>query len=234
MSEFGDISRMDLSHLKKEDEIEEELELAESLETEEGTDGPGTALEPAGGGALTTGEAEDSEEEPEVEVVDEGEKLKQPVGQHYYIDATMTPKEMRAFLFAHNYRSPLMIAALVIAILWPVYTVVKAEGSLPIALLCTAVVLIFMPFSIWYRGKASITQNPIYKNTFHYMLDEEGVHLKIDSRVVDVPWKQVTKVLTLKSCVVVYTGKINAYLIPTEAMGSQKEEILSFIRSRTR
>lgn len=202
MSEFGEISRMNLSELKK-----------------KGQDP-----------ASDTGASDDA---PEVEIIDEREHMAAPNGKHYYIDAEITPKEMRAFLFNHNYRSPLMIMATLVGIIWPVYTVLKAQGNLMMAIICMAVFVIFMPVNIWRRGGTSVTRNPLYKNTFHYMLDETGVHLELGGHAIDVEWNRVYKTMLLKSSAVLYTGKVNAYLIPIKAMGDRKDEIISFIKSHT-
>ena len=41
--------------------------------------------------------------------------------------------------------------------------------------------------------------------------------------------EKVTKIIFYKSVAVIYTGKNNAFLIPTEAMGAQRADILNFI-----
>lgn len=222
MSDFGDISRMNLADLER-----------KGYQPEEEDDSDDMALPAAGPDAAEqTEDGEESEagNEPEVEVVDNRERMAEPTGKHYYIDARITPREMRAFLFAHNYRSPIMLLATLVGLVWPVYTVIRADGSLMMAVVCALVFLVLMPFSIWYRGTNSVTKNPIYQNTFHYMLDESGIHLELGEHAIDVDWNQVTKTMFLKSSAVIYTGKINAYLIPTEAIGDRKDEIISFIR----
>ena len=61
------------------------------------------------------------------------------------------------------------------------------------------------------------------------MLDEWGLHLEIEDDAIDVEWKKVTKMIFYKSVAVIYTGKNNAFLIPSTAMGARREEIMSFI-----
>ena len=222
MSEFGDISRMDLSGLEKKGSLAEdanEVPVNADAEPEDGNE--------------TAGLPDSGDDAAEVEVIDTKEHMDAPQGKHYYIDAKITPKEMRAFLFAHNYTSPLMIIATLVGFAWPVYTVIKAEGSVMVALLCAAVFLILMPFSIWRRATMSIKQNPLYENTFHYLIDEKGIHLEIGNHAVDVDWKMVTRKMFLPSTAVIYTGKVNAYLIPTAAMGERKDEIVQFIKDHT-
>lgn len=229
MSDFSDISRMNLSELDRKGQQTQEGDEEITLSAEAEDEISESSVDETGE-EMIEDETAENEIEPEVEVIDDKERMAAPNGKHYYVDAEITPKEMRAFMFAHNYRSPLMIMATLVGLVWPVYTAVKAEGSMMVACVCAAVFLILMPFSIWRRATTSVTQNAIYQNTFHYMLDETGIHLEIGSHTVNVEWSQVTKKMFLKSCVAVYTGKVNAYLIPTEAMGDRKEEITGFIK----
>ena len=246
MSEFGDISRMDLSkldskgfHTEEEEDLEETESQAEADETgsRAGTDEAGFRAEADGTGsdpeaelALAASVGDPGHAEREAEAADTEVRMPDPVGTCYYIDAKITSKEMTAFLFAHNYRSPLMLAATVIGLVWPVYSVIKADGNLMMAVICVLIFVVLMPFSIWRRGTTSIKTNPLYENIFHYMLDDKGLHLLLADHLVDVGWNQVTRTMFLKSSSVIYTGKVNAYLIPTEAMGDKKDEINRFIK----
>ena len=65
---------------------------------------------------------------------------------------------------------------------------------------------------------------------FHYMFDEWRLHLELGDDAIDVEWKKVTKLIFYKSVAVIYTGKNNAFLIPSAAMGTQREEIMNFIK----
>lgn len=247
MSDFGDISRMDLSKLDKKGYHPEDDDDIEDVEVVDG-DGTGDYVEAevvdasdddsasdqgniVHGGGQTGDEEDIAPDNVEVEDKPQKKHMAAPTGKHYYIDAHITEKEMIAFLFAHNYRSPLMLIATVVGIVWPLYTIIKAEGNVLFAVLCAGVFLIFMPASIYIRGRNGVRKNPIYENTFHYMVDEAGVHVELAEHAVDVDWKSVTKKLFLKTSAVIYTGKINAYLIPTAAMGDRKDEIIAFIKA---
>lgn len=233
MSEFGDISRMDLSKLDKkgyhpedgEDIVDAEEIAEDDISVEETKEGQLAEVEQSDIAVVDAGEADQQQET--------GKKahMAAPTGKHYYIDAHITEKEMIAFLFAHNYRSPLMIFATVVGIVWPIYTILHQGANLLFAVVCAGVFLVFMPASIYIRGRNNVRKNPIYENTFHYMVDEAGIHVELAEHAVDVDWSKVTKKMFLKTSVVLYTGKINAYLIPTVAMGDRKEEILRFIKA---
>ena len=174
--------------------------------------------------------SEDAAEEEEVEVEGEVKKMMDPTGEHYYIDAKITEKEFLAFLFSHNFRQPLMIAAYLIAIIWPVMAFVRGDSNAIFAVAMAAVVILFIPFSTWTRGKKAINSNPLYQEIFHFMIDEWGVHLELGTEAVDIEWKRIQKCVFLKSVTVLYTNKINAHLIPTSGMGARTEQINQFIK----
>ena len=176
----------------------------------EGTDAAGTA------GTQTTAKAK--------------KHMRQPVGEHYYMEAKITEKELLAFLFGHNYRQPLILVALAVAIIWPVMIIVRHDNNMMLAIALAAIVLLALPLSTWSRGKKAARSNPSYKQTFHYMVDEWGLHLELGDECLDLEWSKVYKCMFLKSVTAVYTGKVNAFLIPTSAMGERTAEINAFIK----
>lgn len=160
----------------------------------------------------------------------EKKQMRQPEGTHYYIDAQITEKELMAFLFGHNYRQPIMLIALLIAVIWPVMVIIRNDSNMIFAIALAAIVLVVLPLSTWNRGRKAARSNPSYKQTFHYMVDEWGLHLELGDECLDLEWNKVYKCMFLKSVTAIYTGKVNAFLIPTAAMGGQKEEINAFIK----
>ena len=158
------------------------------------------------------------------------EHMRQPEGEHYYMDARITEKELLAFLFGHNYRQPVMLIAIAIAVIWPVMIIVRGDQNMYLAIALAAIVLLALPLSNWTRGKREAKTNPSYQQTFHYMVDEWGLHLELGDRCIDLEWSKVCKCMYLKSVTAVYTGKSNAFLIPPAAMGDKTEEINAFIR----
>lgn len=225
MKSFEEISKMNLADFDRPDGVgEEELETAgdssigDAQKTEAGGNEEGTSADVL---AETSGNEEAEELEKKV--------MMEPQGKHYRIDADITQSALNTFLFGHTYRQPLMILVTVLAIAWPIAVIVKKQGNIAMPLICSLFILIWIPFTTYLRAKNAKKLNPIYEQTFHYMLDEWGLHLELAEDAIDVEWKKVTKMIFYKSVAVIYTGKNNAFLIPTEAMGAQRGDILSFI-----
>lgn len=233
MKSFEEISKMNLAELDRPDGISEEdenvqdaagqedaqnAENVQSVEEIQSVDGTADGIE----------KAEESEEQAQPEELAKKEMM-EPQGKHFRIDAEITQQELTAFLFGHTYRQPLMILVTVLAIAWPIAVLVKKQGNIAMPLICSLFILIWIPFTTYLRAKNAKKLNKAYENTFHYMLDEWGLHLELGDDAIDVEWKKVTKMIFYKSVAVIYTGKNNAFLIPSAAMGAQRQEIISFI-----
>lgn len=245
MKSFEEISKMNLAELDRPDGISEEdenvqdaagqedaqnAENVQSTEEIQGADGNADRTEKTKVSKESDEKvtAEESEEQAQPEELAKKEMM-EPQGKHFRIDAEITQQELTAFLFGHTYRQPLMILVTVLAIAWPIAVLVKKQGNIAMPLICSLFILIWIPFTTYLRAKNAKKLNKAYENTFHYMLDEWGLHLELGDDAIDVEWKKVTKMIFYKSVAVIYTGKNNAFLIPSAAMGAQRQEIISFI-----
>ena len=225
MKSFEEISKMNLADFDRPDGVgEEELETAGDSSISDAQKAEAAGNE-EGTSADVLAETSSNEEAEELEK----KVMMEPQGKHYRIDADITQSALNTFLFGHTYRQPLMILVTVLAIAWPIAVIVKKQGNIAMPLICSLFILIWIPFTTYLRAKNAKKLNPIYEQTFHYMLDEWGLHLELAEDAIDVEWKKVTKMIFYKSVAVIYTGKNNAFLIPTEAMGAQRGDILSFI-----
>ena len=159
-------------------------------------------------------------------------KMMEPQGQHYYVDAELSENDLVSFMLNHSYRQPLMIFVTIIGIIWPIMAWYRGQNMF-IPIIGAACILILMPGTTYLQGKRAKKTMKIYQEVFHYMFDEWGMHLEVSGEAIDVEWKRVIKVLSLKSLLVLYTGKNNAFLVPVKDMGPREEEIKAFIYRMT-
>ena len=183
-----------------------------------------------GGEADSQGEDGAQASEPEKEVKHE---MAKPVGEHYYVNARVTDRELIPFVFRHTYSQPVTILCTVIGIVWPIYNLIRHQ-NLIYSLVCAFVFLVFYPLSTYIQGKKANKANRVYEDEFHYMVDEFGLHLEVLGDAADFAWKDVNRVTVMKPVLVLYTGRNRAFLMPTGAMGDQKDTIIEFIRRHIR
>ena len=165
---------------------------------------------------------------------EENQEERTLVGRHYVIDAEITEQELRNFRLAHEYRRPTILLVNAVAIFFIIYSALSGVKGMNLGLTIGLGILIILyyPFIIATKTKGIKNNSKVFQQVFHYMLDEEGLHLKVDKESVDVEWKYVRKLMVLKSSLVVYTGKANAWIIPTKDMGDQKDEITAFLQEK--
>ena len=75
--------------------------------------------------------------------------------------------------------------------------------------------LLYMPVTLWLRSKSALAASEVLRGTLHYLVDESA----------KLPWDQIYKMVATKSNVLVYSTRINAYIIPREQLGEQYKEL---------
>ena len=59
----------------------------------------------------------------------------------------------------------------------------------------------------------------VLRGTLHYEVDEEGLHVSQKEESALLPWEQIYKMVATKHNVLVYSSRINAYVIPRAQLG---------------
>lgn len=85
--------------------------------------------------------------------------------------------------------------------------------------------LLYMPVSLWIRSKHSLAASEVLRNTLHYEIGEKGFTVSQGEASAELPWEQIYKMVATKSNVLVYSSRINAYVIPREQLGEKYAEL---------
>ena len=81
------------------------------------------------------------------------------------------------------------------------------------------VFLVYPPVSLYLRSKRTLAMSEVLRGTLHYEVDEEGLHVSQKEESALLPWEQVYKMVATKHNVLVYSSRINAYVIPRAQLG---------------
>ena len=85
--------------------------------------------------------------------------------------------------------------------------------------------LIYMPVSLWMRSKRQILSSPVLQETLRYVLDEQGIHVTVGEQTADLEWGMIYKMISTKSNLLIYSSRVNAYVIPRNQLGHQYEAV---------
>ena len=151
-------------------------------------------------------------------------------------DIKLTPKDMFRFNMYQTYSGFSGISSIVFAIALfglSVYT----YGEVPFAKTIMYVgigilLLVYMPVTLWMRSKQTLKASPVLSSTLHYEVDKDGFTVTQGEASGVLAWKQIYKMVATKHLVLVYSNRINAYVIPKKQLGEQYVELAKLAREK--
>lgn len=146
-------------------------------------------------------------------------------------DITITDKDMFRFNLYHAYHGFQGILATVIGI-WVLIMAGLTFGKVGtmytvMYIVFGIVFLVYVPGSLYLRSKHQIASSEVLKQSLHYKVDEEGVHVSQGEQTADLEWKQIYKIVSTNSHLLIYSSRVNAYVIPRDAIKDQYKTVAS-------
>lgn len=146
-------------------------------------------------------------------------------------DITLNGTDMYRFSMYHAYTGLQGIVSILIAVLCLIAACAAygSKGGAYAALYAGfgILFLVYMPVNLYFRSKRQILASEVLRNALHYVVDEEGIHTSQKEASADLPWEQVYKAVSTRSNVLIYSNRVNAYVIPrsqiTKEYGRLKE-----------
>ena len=87
--------------------------------------------------------------------------------------------------------------------------------------------LVYVPVSLWLRvNKVVKDENNALSKTLHFEFAEEKISVSVGEESVEFQWENIFQMKTSGDLLLVYTNRINAYILPLPQVG-EKYEVLS-------
>ena len=145
------------------------------------------------------------------------------------LDVTLTDKDMYRFNMYHIYSGVHGIFSLVIAVMIFVVAGVTwgdIERGYSIAYVIFGMIFLFyMPFTLKLKSKHQLASSASLREGLHYLFDEDGIHVSQGGESADLLWKQVYKMIATKSNVLIYSNRVNAFVIPRSVLGEKYQTL---------
>jgi hypothetical protein len=140
-------------------------------------------------------------------------------------DVKLQPIDLFRFNIYQTYRGAQGWISIILGILsFIMAKTTWGEAEPPYTVMYIVVGLLFwfyIPVSLWFRAKATIRTNEVLSGTLHYEVSESGFHVTQGEETGDLPWDGIYKAVSTKKQILIYTTRINAYIIPREQIGEQ-------------
>lgn len=141
-------------------------------------------------------------------------------------DVKMTTNKMYDYMLHHTFTSFQGIIGEAVGIL--LIAAFAASGKW-LYLAAGIVVVLYLPVALYMNAKKQILLSPVFKETLHYTLTEEGIAIRVGEEEDFQEWKNMCKAISTGKSIIVYTSKRSASIFPKSDLGNQKLAVIEMI-----
>lgn len=151
-------------------------------------------------------------------------------------DITLTSKDMYRFNMYQTYsgfHGWFSIIVAICAFIVAGVTYGKVELTYTIIYIVFGIVfLLYLPVTLYVRSGHSLAASRILGKPLHYAVDGEGIGVSQGEESAKLPWEQIYKMVATKHNVLIYSNRINAYVIPREQLGDRYADLAGLAASK--
>lgn len=145
-------------------------------------------------------------------------------------DIKLTAKDLYKFNMMQAYKGVQGFLSILLPVLVFAYAVSTfGEVSIGSTLVYVAIgimFLVYVPLSLWMRVKKLVNDpsNALSKS-IHYDFEEDVIRVSVEEEQVEFKWENIFQMKNTKDMVLVYTNRINAYILPMEQLGENYSQL---------
>ena len=139
-------------------------------------------------------------------------------------DITLSQKDMYRFNLYQTYTGFQGWFSIVAAILFVAAGIIYGKTNMMYGIfyvVCGVILLVYLPIGLYLRSKRRFMTTDSLKKPLHYQVGEEGIMVSREEEHATLPWEQVYKIAANKKQVLIYSNRVNAFVIPREQLGEQ-------------
>ena len=151
-------------------------------------------------------------------------------------DAKVEEKDLYKYSMHHTYTSFQGIASVVAALLIFASMILRfdelSDTQRGFYVLIVFIFLAYMPVNIRMMAKKQALQE-VFSKPLHYEFGEDGIAVTSPTSEDEavLPWSYIYKIVTWKDYLLIYSNRVNAYIIPRSEVDSQYPAIKEYIES---
>lgn len=150
-------------------------------------------------------------------------------------DVQINHKDLFGFNIRQTYLSSQGIISVLIGILCMVMAGTQFhEGNIGYGIMYVVigiVIVAYIPGALWLRAKHTMKVNTVLSGVLHYSFDEKGITVTQGEEEGVLPWNSVYKMIATKKYILIYSNRVNAYIIPKNQI-HQMEELIQLAKAQ--
>ncbi len=91
------------------------------------------------------------------------------------------------------------------------------------------ILLLYLPWTLFLKSRQQALNNPAFRETLHYKLDEEGITVSQNGEEQHQDWGDMVKAVSTSRSIIVYTSKVNATIFPRREMRDKRTDVIEII-----
>lgn len=141
-------------------------------------------------------------------------------------DVKITANVLYDYMLRHTYSSLSGIMGSLVGVLM---LILFASNRQPICLIIGAVILLYLPWTLFLRSRQQALNTPAFKKPLHYRLSDEGIEVSQDDTTEQMGWDGMVKAVSTVNSIIVYTTKTNACIFPKRDLEDKKYKAIEII-----
>ncbi|MBQ7776277.1 MAG: YcxB family protein [Lachnospiraceae bacterium] len=142
------------------------------------------------------------------------------------LDVKIDSKDLYDYMMAHTYNSASGIIGSCVGALMVVGGLANSKW---IFVIFGAIVLLYLPWNLFLKSKQQALTNPAFKNSLHYVLDENGITVSQGEESQNQAWENMYKAVSTNRSIIIYTSPVNATILPRRALGENVTDCIRII-----
>ena len=145
-------------------------------------------------------------------------------------DIKVDAKDLFKFNMMQAYRGMQGALSIILPILIFAYAVTSygdvSIGSTLVYIGLGIMFLVYVPGSLWMRvNKIVKDENNALSKVLHYEFEEDVIRVSVGEESVEFKWENIFQMKTSGKLLLVYTNRINAYILPLEQVGENYDAL---------
>lgn len=151
-------------------------------------------------------------------------------------DAKLAAKDLYLFNMYQAYRGMQGILSLVLPLFIFAYTIlnwnnVKLETSI-LNMGIGVLFLLYVPISLWMRSVKTVKTNEVLSKPLHYEFAEDAIRVTQEEESAEFEWDNIYRMITLGGLILIYTNRINAYIISKKQIADEYDALKELAKSK--
>ena len=141
-------------------------------------------------------------------------------------DVKVTPGVLYDYMLFHTYT---IASGLIGSAVGALMVVTFFMGYGVLFLIGGAVILAYLPWTLFIKSRQQYLSNPAFKNPLHYQMDEKGVTVAQNGERQSQSWENMYKAVSTPRSLILYTSPVNASIFPKKDLGEKALSVTQMI-----